>query len=306
MSAEYNAEMLVVGAGPAGVAAALLAASLNMRTIVVEADCVGGKLHTIGALDNVSGDWSTGPQLAEALSRDLSRLERTGLCSVVRARAASVSGHDNRAELALEDGRVLVAQAIVVATGVATLTPNDVGWVSSPADFSAPPMWRAAPDDLVEQVYVLGGDRPLGTWLRAHPRSRTTLHVLCPTADDYKVAEVLRDERVRVVPVSRVALSKITSGNGWIVKVNDRQGEQRSFSAATVLSNLGNKPASLPGLIPAGDGYCPPGSQHPRIHIAGDLRSATYQRVATAQGSGAEAVLASYYATRATRASNTC
>src|SRR5690606_5296815 len=103
-------------------------ASLNLRTVVVEADSVGGKLHVIGALENVPGNWSTGPQLAEALAADLDRLQRAGRCSVVQGRAVSVTGYDDRAELVLEDGRALSAQLIVVATGVAALAPPDADW----------------------------------------------------------------------------------------------------------------------------------------------------------------------------------
>ncbi|MFJ9855270.1 FAD-dependent oxidoreductase [Streptomyces sp. NPDC101150] len=296
-SPSHEADVLVVGAGPAGVAAAMMAASLNLRTVVVEAGPVGGKLHVINALENVPGSWSTGPQLAKALASDLARLQQAGRCVVMEARAVGVNGHDDRAELALEDGRVLTAQVIVVATGVAALASSDVDWVGAPAQFSASPLWRTIPEDLAGQTYVLGGDRPLGTWLRAHPKVPTTLHVLCPPADDYKVTEVAGDDRIRLVPVSHVALSQPAYGDGWTVEVKDRHGARKTFAATTVLSNLGNKPAALEGLTRGEDGYCPPERQHPRIRIAGDLRSARYQRVATAQGAGAEAVLAFYYST---------
>ncbi|MFD5426372.1 FAD-dependent oxidoreductase [Streptomyces sp. NPDC127084] len=291
----YEADVLVVGAGPAGVAAAVMAASLNLRTVVVEAGQVGGKLHTIGALQNVSGNWSTGPQLAEALAADLMRLQKAGRCSVVRSRAARVNGHDDRAELTLEDGQVLSAQAVVVATGVAALTPSDTDWVSAPAQLTAPPLWRTVPEELGERTYVLGGDRPLGTWLRAHPHAPNNLHVLCPPTDDYKVAEVSEDGRIRLVPISNVVLSQPSYGDGWIVEVEDRHGERKSYVATSVLSNIGSKPAALKGLTADTDGYCPPEKQHPRIWSAGDLRSGRFQRIATAQGSGAEAVLAHYY-----------
>jgi thioredoxin reductase (NADPH)/alkyl hydroperoxide reductase subunit F len=297
MNTSHETDVLVVGAGPSGVAAAVMATSLNFRTVVVETDTVGGKLQVIGALENVSGNWSTGPQLAEALVSDLDRLQQAGRCSVIRARAASVTGYDDRAELALEDGRVLSAQVIVVATGVAALTPPDADWISAPAKLSVPLLWRTKPADLMGRTYVLGGDRPLGTWLRTHPNSSTTLHVLHPPSDDYKIAEVAGDERVRLVPISRVVLSPMAYGDEWSLQVKDRQGERKSYVAKTVLNNLGNKPAALDGLVLSEDGYCPSGKQHPRIRVAGDLRSAQFQRVATAQGSGAEAVLASYYAT---------
>ncbi|MBT2369976.1 FAD-dependent oxidoreductase [Streptomyces sp. ISL-10] len=294
---QYETDVVVVGAGPAGVAAAVMAASLNLRTIVVEPGRVGGKLHTIGALENVSGSWSNGPQLAEALTADLERLTEAGRCAVIRAYAVSVCGLDDHAELTLEGGGLVSAQAVVVATGVAALTPPDVDWVSTPAQFSAPSLWRAAPQDLAGKTYVIGGDRPLGTWLRAHPEASTTLHVLCPPTDDYKVEEVARDDRIRIVPVAHVAIARPTYGDGWLVEVEQRSGDRTTYMATTLLSNLGNKPAALEGLARGEDGYCPPEHQHPRIHIAGDLRSARYQRIATSQGSGAEAVLAHYYTT---------
>lgn len=292
----YDADVLVVGAGPAGVAAAVMAASLSLRTMVVEADQIGGKLQTIGALENVPGGWTTGPQLADALAGDLMRLQKSGRCVLVQARAVKVSGYADRAELALEDGRVFTAEAIVVATGVAALTPSDVDWLSAPTQFSAAPLWRTTPNECISRTYVLGGDRPLGTWLRAHPKAETTLHVLCPPADDYKIEEVLGDNRVRLVPVSHVTLARPSYGNGWIVEAKDRQGVRRNYAATTVLNNLGSKPAAPEGLVLAADGYCPPEQQHRRIRVAGDLRSARFQRIVTAQGSGAESVLDHYYA----------
>lgn len=290
-----DTDVLVVGAGPAGAAATVMAASLNLRTIVLEAGPVGGKLHRISALENVPGSWSTGPQLAEALAADLERLEKAGRCTVVQGLAAKVSGHDDRAELALDDGRVLTAEFIVVATGVTDLAPDDAEWITAPPGFTAPPLWRATPQDLTARTYVLGADRPLGTWLRAHPDVKTTLHVLCPPADGYKAAEVEADGRVRLVPVSRAAIAKPSYGGGWTVEVVGHDGTKTIYAATSVLNNLGNKPAAVAGLVSGEDGYCPPDKQHRRIRIAGDLRSARYQRIATAHGSGAEAVLAYYY-----------
>ena len=290
-----DADVLVVGAGPAGVAAAVMAASLHLRTVVVKAGPVAGKLHIIGALSNVVGGWTTGPQLAQALAQDLVRAQDDDWCTVMHARAAGVRGHGHHAELVLDDGQVLTARSIVVATGVTATTPADVDWVSAPAELPAAPLWRATPDDATGRTYVLGGDRPLGTWLRAHPQATSTLHVLHPPADDYKVAEVADDDRVRLMPVSHVSVSRPSHGERWSVRATDRQGKETEYIATAVLNNLGVKPAALDGLVRGENGYCPPEKQHPRIRIAGDLRSARYQRIATAQGSGAEAVLTYYY-----------
>ncbi|MEV0694853.1 FAD-dependent oxidoreductase [Streptomyces sp. NPDC050388] len=282
MNTPHETDVLVVGAGPSGVAAAVMAASLNLRTVIVEADAVGDKLQVIGALENVSGNWLPGAQLAEALVSDLDRLQQAGRCSVIQARAASVTGYDDRAELVLEDGRVLSAQVIVAA-----LTPPEADWASAPAKLSVPLLWRTKPADLTGRTYVLGGDRPLGTWLRTHPHFSTTLHVLCPPSDDYKIAEVAADERVRIVPVSHVVLSPMSYGDEWSLQVRDRHGEHKSYVAKTVLNNLGNKPSALDGLALGDNGYCPPGKQHPRIRIASDLSSPVpTRRDGTGLGSG--------------------
>ncbi|MEU4655113.1 FAD-dependent oxidoreductase [Streptomyces sp. NPDC023723] len=294
-SSSYDADVLIVGAGPAGVSAAVMAASLKLRTIVVEAGLTGGKLNVVGALDNVPGGWSTGPDLAQALVQDLQRLRDGGWCTLLQGRAVAVGGQSHRAELTLSSGQVLTSRAIVVATGVASSTPVEADWVTAPEDLIAPPLWRATPDSIRERTYVLGADRPLGTWLRAYPKASQTLHVLCPPADEYKIAEVAGDDRLRIVPVSHVTVTRSSFDDGWEVEVKDRDGERKIYAVTTVLNNLGNKPAALDGLAQGEDGYCPPGIQHPRIRTAGDLRSKQYQRIAIAQGSGAEAVLAGYY-----------
>ncbi|GGP90010.1 oxidoreductase [Streptomyces melanogenes] len=293
--AQFDADLLIVGAGPAGVAAAVMAASLQLHTIVVEPARVGEKLHRIGSVENVPGGWSAGPELAAALEQDLAQLQAGGQCRLVRARAVRVTGLDDRAELALDDGHVLTGRVVVVASGVSELLPADTPWTSVPHHFEPAPLWRASPDHLTGLTYVLGADRPLGTWLRAHADARTQLNVLCPPGDDYKAAEVAADERVRLVPVSHVAITRSTYGPPWTLRVKDRNGQETAYAVTTVLNNLGTKPAAFEGLIQGADGYCPPPKQHPRILIAGDIRSARYQRIVTAQGSGAEATLAMYY-----------
>ncbi|MEU7151235.1 FAD-dependent oxidoreductase [Streptomyces sp. NPDC039022] len=291
----YDTDLLVVGAGPAGVAAAVMAASLDMRSIVVEAERVGEKLHRIDALENVPGAWSTGPQLADALSQDLGRLQQVGRCTVVKARCTAVAGHKDHAELELNDGRKLTGRAVIIATGVTELIPADVSWISAPNEFSPAPLWRSTPGSLAGRTYVLGGDRPLGTWLRAHLEVHKQLYVLCPPSDDYKTAEIVHDERVHLVPVSHIAIETPSYGSAWTVRVKDRRGSEKAYSIDTLVNNLGTKPAAIPGTHQDQDGYCPTHLQHPRVLTAGDIRSGRFQRIITSQGSGAEAALSLYY-----------
>ncbi|MFC5144749.1 oxidoreductase [Streptomyces aureoversilis] len=294
MSPSWDADLLVVGAGPAGVAAAVMASSLRMTCVVVEAEEVGAKLRAIGALENVPGGWSTGAALAEALAGDLARHQELGRVSVLSGRVVRVAGHDDRAEVALDDGRVLTASAAVVATGVTALAPEDAPWVEAGETRWLPPLWWAAAGDLEgRRVVVLGADRPLGTWLRAHPRAKVHFDVLFPEADRYKTDEVAGNPRLGLDIVDRVTIAPVPEG--FRISAWRPGGGVHNFVVDTVLGNMGSKPAAVPGLVVGADGYCPPEEQHPRVLVAGDLKGARMQRIAVAMGDGSRAALEPYY-----------
>ncbi|TQE33185.1 FAD-dependent oxidoreductase [Streptomyces ipomoeae] len=294
-----DADLLVVGAGPAGVAAAVMASSLRMRTTVIEAARVGAKVEAIGSLENVPGGWTTGQALAEALAADIARHQEAGRLELLSGRAVRVDGQTDRAEVTLEDGRVLTAGAVVVATGVTTLGAADVDWIEAPDDLWVPPLWRATAEDLEgRHVVVLGADRPLGTWLRAHPQTAVHLDVLYPAGDSYKTDEVTDDPRLRLDLVERVAVAPIPGGR-FRVTAHHPQGGSHTFTTEAVLSNMGSKPAALAGLVTGPDGYCPPEQQHPRVLVAGDLKGARLQRIAVAVGDGSRASLLPYYEAQA-------
>ncbi|MFI9311480.1 FAD-dependent oxidoreductase [Streptomyces triculaminicus] len=294
MKPSWDVDLLVVGAGPAGVAAAVMASSLRMTCVVVEAEGVGEKLRAIGALENVPGGWSTGAALAEALAGDLARHQELGRVRVLSGRAVRVTGHDDCVEIALEDGRVLTASAAVVATGVTTLAPGDVPWIEAPEIRQLPPLWRTTADELAgRRVVVLGADRPLGTWLRTHPQAQVHLDVLFPEADQYKTDEVAGDPRIRLDLVDHVTVASVP--RGFRITAEHPGGGAHAFVVDNVLGNIGSKPAAVPGLVVEEGGYCPTDEQHPRVLVAGDLKGPRMQRIAVAMGDGARAALEPYY-----------
>lgn len=273
-----------------------MAASLGLRVTLVEAgERVGGRPWEIGALENVPGGWRDGPALAEALAADMARLERTGRCAVVRGRAVRVTAYEDHAEVALEGGAALSGAAALVATGVAQLGLSDVSWIESPGAVRVPPVWRAGPD--AGHAVVLGGDRPLGTWLRAYPDAGARLEVLYPHADAYKMREVEGDPRVHPYEVERASVRAADGAAGFEVTAHGADGTARTFTVPSVLANMGVRPSAPAGdLVRGPEGYCPLASQSFRLLTAGDLRSARHQRITPAQGSGAEAALTYYYA----------
>ncbi|WP_030076868.1 FAD-dependent oxidoreductase [Streptomyces baarnensis] len=295
--APQDTDLIIIGGGPAGCAAARMAAGVGMRSVLVEPDTLCRNLYRIGALNNALGGHTSGPALADAITAEL---KSTELCRLeLGHHVVELRAEDDHVAVTLETGTRLAAPYAVVATGVGPLQPRDVPWITAPNGSTLPPLWQADADDAEGRtLLVLGGDRPIGTFLRAYPDTDTRLLVAYPEADAYKVEEIRDDLRVTLLPVAHLTLHPSEEGPATADLVG-QDGARRTATADAAYLSIGNAPTAPSGdLVRGADGYCPPTDQHPRIVVAGDLRSARFQRIMTALGSGSEAALHAYYAAR--------
>ncbi|MGW2388302.1 NAD(P)/FAD-dependent oxidoreductase [Streptomyces lydicamycinicus] len=294
--ASLDTDLIVIGGGPAGCSAARMAASVGMGSILIEPDRLCRNLYRIPALNNVLGGHTSGSELADSITADL---RSTDLCHLELGRRANeLRADDAQVTVTLDNGARLTAPYAIVATGVGPLQPRDASWITAPSGLTLPPLWQAdAYDAEGRTLLVLGGDRTIGTFLRAHPTTDTRLLVAYPASDDYKIEEICDDPRVTLCPVAHVNLQ--LADDATPTEAVDRSGKRRTLAADAVFLSIGNAPTA-----PAGDivrdttGYCLPSAQHPHIIVAGDLRSARFQRIMTALGSGSEAALHTYYVAR--------
>ncbi|RKE02954.1 FAD-dependent oxidoreductase [Streptomyces sp. TLI_171] len=284
---KLDAWLLIVGAGPAGCHAAAAAAGVKRGSLLIDpAVLAGGNLPRITHLNNLPG-FASGAAYAQALRNHLAGLDE--LCTYIQAEVVKVEATDDCVRVLLRDGTALAGAALVAATGVRAAHTAEVPWITSTADF--PQLSDSAPEELGHNVVVLGGDRPLGTWLRTHPDAGQKLTVCHTAAETYKVEEVQDDPRVRLVSVEAVDVS----GHGpFTVAVTRSDGSQEIMTAESVATNAGTLPQPLPGLATGPDGFCPPDRQHPRIVTAGDMSGRLAQRVSVASGAGARAALELY------------
>jgi thioredoxin reductase (NADPH) len=110
---EYD--VVVVGAGPAGLAAAVYGASEGLRTIVVEREAPGGQAGTSSRIENYLG-FPQGVSGDELASRALQQARRLGAEILVTRQTAAIDAQERR--VILDDGEVLKARTIVLACGV--------------------------------------------------------------------------------------------------------------------------------------------------------------------------------------------
>ncbi|MCW2953512.1 MAG: Thioredoxin-disulfide reductase [Conexibacter sp.] len=110
------ADLVVVGAGPAGLAAAVYGASEGLETIALDAIATGGQASTSSKIENYLG-FPAGISGAELAERATIQAEKFGARVTVPAEATRLEPQDGHHLVGLADGSALAARTVVIATG---------------------------------------------------------------------------------------------------------------------------------------------------------------------------------------------
>jgi len=111
-------DLVIVGAGPAGLAAAVYGASEGLKTLLVEREAPGGQAGTTSRIENYLG-FPSGLSGADLARRALTQARRLGAEILSSQEASGLRAADPYRTLALDDGSELSCHAAVIATGVA-------------------------------------------------------------------------------------------------------------------------------------------------------------------------------------------
>lgn len=137
-------DLVVVGAGPGGLAAAVYAASEGLSTVVVDALATGGQAATSSQIENYLG-FPAGISGAELADRAVVQARKFGAAFSIPGEATSLTHADGYHVVGLAEGEDLVAHAVVVATGCATGVSTSPGWIDSSAAASTTPLRSSRP-----------------------------------------------------------------------------------------------------------------------------------------------------------------
>ncbi|MFL5943342.1 MAG: FAD-dependent oxidoreductase [Gaiellaceae bacterium] len=297
-------DLLVVGAGPAGLAAAVYGASEGLETLVVESTALGGQAGSSRRIENYLG-FPAGISGTELTSRAVSQARKFGARPATPYRAIALEPGNGRHLVHLEEGHQIAARAIVLATGAEyrRLPVDDLREYEGVSVFYAagPPEAQACG---ASRVAVLGGGNSAGqaaVWLARGGALVTLLHRrvdLRETMSDYLIQEL---ERAGVAVRDRSEIAALHGSDGRLEAITLTDGTRLQFSYLFLF--LGAKPCTdwlgdavarhADGFILTGDAA---GSEHllgtsvPGILAAGDVRSGSTKRCAAAVGEGSMAV----------------
>jgi thioredoxin reductase (NADPH) len=297
-------DLLVVGAGPAGLTAAVYGASEGLDTLIVESTALGGQAGSSRRIENYLG-FPAGISGTELTSRAVSQARKFGARPATPFRAIELEPGNGRHLVRLEEGHEIAARAVVLATGAAYRRLP----VDELADYEGVSVFYAAgPPEAqlcgASRVAVIGGGNSAGqaaVWLARGGALVTLLHrraALAETMSDYLIHEL---DRYGVVVRDRSEIAALHGANGQLEAVTLKSGEQLTFSALFLF--LGAEPCTewlddavardADGFILTGDAA---GADNlletsvPGIFAAGDVRSGSSKRCAAAVGEGSMAV----------------
>jgi len=299
-----EADLLVVGAGPAGLGAAVYGASEGLDTLVIDSAGLGGQAGASRRIENYLG-FPAGVSGSELTSRAVTQARKFDARLATPYRALSLEPGDGRHTVRLEGGHEIVARAVVIATGAQyrRLPVDDLDQYEGISVFYA-----AGPPEAqlcgAERVAVVGGGNSAGqaaVWLARGGALVTLLHRradLRETMSDYLLRELAR-YGVAVRDNSEIAA--LHGSDGQLDEVTLKDGERLRFSFLFLF--LGAMPCTewLDDVVKRdGDGFILAGpsigaanlleTSVPGVFAVGDVRSGSTKRCATAVGEGAWAV----------------
>ena len=315
-------DLAIIGAGPAGLAAAVYGGSEGLRTILIDKRGPGGQAGTSSRIENYLG-FPNGLSGAELTQRAISQAKRFGVEFLVPQEVAEIKSEGQYKRIKMADGSEVVTRAILLSTGVSY---RRLETESLDKFTGAGVYYGAATTEAYafkgQPVYIVGGGNSAGQGAMYLSRTASEVFIcirrqsLSDTMSQYLIDQIERTPNITLLPCTEIVEGRGDDKLEGIVLEDLNSHERREAPTGGVFIFIGAKPLTdwiEMDIIRDGKGFIETGRDlinnpryreiwkqsrepfsletcSPGIFAAGDVRSGAMARVASAVGEGAMAV----------------
>ena len=315
-------DLIIVGGGPSGLAAAVYGASEGLKTVLIEREAPGGQAGTSSRIENYLG-FPAGLSGADLSQRAVAQARRFEVEILTPQEVAEVRVEDPYRVVRLADGTEISCHALLITTGV-SYRKLEVPGVERLA--GAGVYYGAAMTEALsckdEDVYIVGGANSAGQAAMYFSQHARKVVILCRSGDlrkgmsEYLVKQIEDNPNIEMRLNSGVAEAFGEDHLERLTIKNSKKGEEETTSARSLFIFIGAAPKTewLDGVVERDergfilsgpdlirDGKRPKNwtedrdpylleTSVPGIFVAGDVRYGSVKRVASGVGEGSIAV----------------
>lgn len=315
-------DLAIIGAGPAGLAAAVYGGSEGLKTILIDKRAPGGQAGTSSRIENYLG-FPAGLSGADLTKRAITQATRFGVEFLAPQEVVKIESKGQYKHIKMADGSEVVARAILLSTGVSY---HKLDNESLDRFAGAGVYYGAATTEAYafkgQPVYIVGGGNSAGQGAMYLSRTASDVYIcvrrpdLSATMSQYLIDQIERTPNIHVLGCTEVMEALGQERLECLVLENMDTHERRTVKAGGLFIFIGTKPLTdwiEMDIIKDPKGFIATGRDlgkyadykkvwrqprepfsletcSPGIFAAGDVRAGAMNRVASAVGEGAMAV----------------
>ena len=315
-------DVIIIGAGPAGLAAAVYGASEGLRTLLIDKETTGGQAGTSSRIENYLG-FPAGIGGVDLARRATTQATRLGAEILTATEACGIAVDGPYRCVQLTDDQTVRCHAVIIASGVSlrTLDVPGVSDLTGAGIYYGAAMTEAA-NYRGQHVFVVGGANSAGQAAMYFSRfaGKVTMLVrgsgLNTSMSQYLIDQIDATENIEVLPHTEVTRANGTDRLESVEITNNQTGNAKTVPAAALFLFIGARPhtdfldsavaRNKAGFILTGPDLIENGKSPrswplkrdpylletsiPGVFAVGDVRQGVVRRVASAVGQGSTAI----------------
>lgn len=315
-------DVVIIGAGPAGLAAGVYGASEGLKTLLIERRAPGGQAGTSSRIENYLG-FPTGLSGAELTRRAMTQATRLGTEFLSPQSVNAILQKDGYKKIILADAGEINTRSVVITTGVDYRKLETKGI----SDFTGAGIYYGAAMTEAtackgKEVYIVGGGNSAGQAAMYLSKFAKTVYIiirkddLSSTMSAYLIDQLKATDNIRVLPNTEVAEARGSDKLEQLDIANIKTKDVEARQADALYIFIGAKPFTewiQLDIIKDGKGFIETGrdlkthpdfgkiwklkrdpylleTSCPGVFAAGDVRAGAMNRVASAVGEGSMAI----------------